>query len=271
VLATISVLALWAVGYVLAISPIEHARAQHELYATFRGQLANANAALHEPIAQGTPVALLRIPGAGIGDEMVVEGTTAGDLRFGPGHLPSTPLPGEAGVSVVYGRSLTFGAPFRHIASLTAGELITVTTDQGVFHYAVTDVRRPGDPVPSQLSAGQGRLVLVTSAGGDWQSGWVPHTVVYVDATLKGTAAPDPGGRPSAVSPAQAPLAGQDDSLTLVAIILWLQLLCVVIVATAWLRSRWQRRQVWFVGGGVLVAVLWALSHTAVVLLPNLV
>jgi sortase A len=202
---------------------------------------------------------------------VVVEGTTAGDLRAGPGHLPTSPLPGEAGVSVVYGRSLAFGAPFRHVASLRSGAPITVTTDQGVFHYAVTDVRRAGDPLPTQLSAGQGRLVLVTADGGDWQSGGVPDKVVYVDAVLQGKAAPDAGGSPSAVSSAQAPLATQDDPLTLVAIILWLQLLCGVIVVTAWLRSRWQARQVWFVGGAVLVAVLWGLSHTAVQLLPNLI
>ena len=49
---------------------------------------------------------------------VVVEGTTPGEPDAGPGHLRDTPLPGQAGVSVVFGRRATFGAPFASLPQL---------------------------------------------------------------------------------------------------------------------------------------------------------
>ena len=54
---------------------------------------------------------MLDIPAIGIANMVVVEGTSPENLTLGPGHLRDTPLPGQAGISVVFGRRATFGAP----------------------------------------------------------------------------------------------------------------------------------------------------------------
>jgi sortase A len=67
----------------------------------------------------------------------VVEGTDTGDLRKGPGHYPDTPLPGEHGTVAIAGHRTTYGAPFRHIDSLSNGDRITVAMPDGTFVYRV--------------------------------------------------------------------------------------------------------------------------------------
>ena len=108
------------------------------LYATFRGLLdpSSPNAPwIGGKIPAGAPVALINAPAAGLHRVVVVEGTSAGDLLAGPGHLPNTVLPGQAGNSVLLGRAATAGAPFAHVADLRAHDVVTVRTGQGTFHY----------------------------------------------------------------------------------------------------------------------------------------
>jgi sortase A len=262
-------LALWSVLYIFFISGIQHARGQHELYATFRGQAAQSFVPFGGVISPGTPVAMISAPKAGLHDEVIVEGTSSAQLREGPGHFRTTPMPGQPGVSLIYGRSLAFGAPFGGIASLTPGDVISVTTGQGQFAYRVSDVRRPGDLLPA-LPAGGSRLTLATSESSGWQSGWAPSHVVYVDATLQGAPQPDPGGRLSGVAKSETLMARQTDPLTLMTILLWLQLLAATGCVVAWAQVRWGRPQVWLVGAPALLAGIWGLSNAAVALLPNL-
>ena len=101
-------------------------------------------------------------------------------------------LPGQAGTSVVFGRGVTFGGPFRHLASFTKGDSITVTTGQGKATYVVDDVRIAGDPFPAALASGASRLVLESSVGGGYRSEWAPTQSIYVDADL---ANPFPSGQ----------------------------------------------------------------------------
>lgn len=261
----VSVLAMWLLLYAFVFSALQQHRTNTVLYATLRQQLSEATAPVGGVIEPGTPVALLEAPVAGLSDSVVVEGTAPGDLRGGPGHLRSSPLPGQAGVAVLFGRSATFGAPFKHITGLRPGNVITVTTAQGRFEYRVDRVRRPGDPVPSQLEPGAGRLLLETSSG----SSWSPTGTVYVDATLRGTAQPTPPGRPRAV-PAFERAMHADTSVTL-PLVLWLQALVLVAVGIVWARARWGAWQAWIVGVPLLVAILWGSSSTALMLIPNLV
>src|SRR5207244_3658906 len=133
------------------------------------------------------PIAILRAPRVGIAGDVIVEGTTAGELETGPGHRRDTPLPGQPGVSVVMGRSTLFGAPFRHLAALRVAEAFSVETGQGRFVYRVERVRRSGDPLPPRLAAGASRLTLMTSerVGAD-------RRTVYVDALLDGASEAPP-------------------------------------------------------------------------------
>ncbi|MDH3706804.1 MAG: sortase [Acidimicrobiia bacterium] len=86
--------------------------------------------------AGGDPVARLSIPEIGV-DKVVVEGVQVEDLRQGPGHYTSTPLPGQPGNAAIAGHRTTYGAPFHDIDQLDPGDEITVQTFQGTFTYRV--------------------------------------------------------------------------------------------------------------------------------------
>jgi sortase A len=264
---SLALVATWSALYLFALSGLPAARDQQVLYEQLREQVALATEKIGGAIPPGTPVALLEAPAIGL-RYVVVEGTAAGDLRAGPGHRRDTPLPGQAGVSLVYGRAVSFGGPFRHITRLRPGDTLTVTTGQGTFNYRVDRVRRAGDPVPDPLGAGQGRLTLVTAEGVSWRAGWVPDQAVYVDATLLNAAVPAPSGRPTAVPRAEEAL--QPDPGALVPLVLWLQVMLLATGAWAWAWLRWGSAQTWLVGLPLILLALWGASQSAAQLLPNL-
>jgi sortase A len=68
-------------------------------------------------------------------DAIVLEGATSAELSKGPGHLEQTPIPGEAGNSVITAHRDTF---FRHIFELNSGDKIMVRRNGETFHYEVT-------------------------------------------------------------------------------------------------------------------------------------
>ncbi|MFZ2056692.1 MAG: class E sortase [Acidimicrobiales bacterium] len=266
--AVLAVLAVWFLLYGLLLSGVEQHVMQSRLYDEFRLQLAGETAPLAEPVQAGSPVAMINAPSAGIYNLIVVEGTTSRLLMSGPGHLSDTPLPGQAGTSVILGRSVTFGAPFGRITQMTVGDVITVTTGEGVFRYRVEDVRRPGSPLPPSLDAGGSRLTLVSSASGGWRSGWAPTHTVCVDALLAGKAQPVPAGVPATVSPASLPM--HNDPSATVALIFWLEGLVLVTFAASRAWVRWGRFETWIVGAPVFLAVLWGTSDALMRFLPNL-
>lgn len=265
---TMSVLAAWTVLYALVFSGLQAERTNSVLYAELREGLSAATTPIGGAIKPGTPIALLRLPAAGLTGEVIVEGTAPGDLRAGPGHRRDTPLPGQAGVSVLYGRSVTFGAPFARLASLTTGTQFTVTTGQGTFTYAVDGVRHAGDPVPKPLAADGSRLMLETTTRAGLHFG--PATTLFVDATLvKGAVAPTPPGRPSAISEPERAMSA--DTSVLLPLVLWLQALVLVSAAIVWAWLRWGAWQTWLLGVPLVVAVLWGAGSAALMLMPNLI
>jgi sortase A len=84
----------------------------------------------------GDVLGRLTMPTIGI-EELFVAGVEAPDLRKGPGHYGSTPLPGQAGNAAIAGHRTTYGAPFNRIDELQPGDELTVTTLQGEFTYRV--------------------------------------------------------------------------------------------------------------------------------------
>lgn len=122
---------------------VGHWRAQSSL----RSQFDQAAAAVHAGRARGAavavaypavgdPVGVLVIPRLGL-DQVIVEGVGSAQLAAGPGHYPSTPLPGQAGNAAVAGHRTTHGAPFYGLDTLVVGDPIEVTTLQGRFTYRV--------------------------------------------------------------------------------------------------------------------------------------
>ena len=95
-------------------------------------------------------------------DQYVVEGVDVDDLRKGPGHYPSTPLPGHEGNAAIAGHRTTYGAPFGDLDELGPGDEITVvrpsralprtrSTEQLVVDPSQIEVL---DPTPDPTRAG---------------------------------------------------------------------------------------------------------------------
>jgi LPXTG-site transpeptidase (sortase) family protein len=66
-------------------------------------------------------IGILRIPKIGV-EQVVVQGTTRGDLEKGPGHYAMTGLPGQGRAIAIAGHRTTWGAPFRHLDRLRRGD-----------------------------------------------------------------------------------------------------------------------------------------------------
>jgi sortase A len=269
VLTTIALLSAWFLLYTMLLTPFSEARAQAIKYGELRGTLALQTTPYGGDIAPDSPVAILSAPELGMKDTVVVEGTASSDLMLGPGHLRNTPLPGQIGNSVLMGRPVMFGGPFGKLNQAKVGDTISVTSGQGVFTYIVESVRRAGSPLPQPLASGKGRLTLITSEGSGFLGSWHPDQLLYVDAALKGDAQQYPPGRPLVVPSAEWPL--HSDPSALLPLALTLPLLIGAIVFVVWARSRWGNWQAWVFGVPLVLAALYAVSQSAVQLLPNLV
>ncbi|MGY6501299.1 MAG: class E sortase [Acidimicrobiales bacterium] len=143
------------VGYQLWGTGLQHSRAQSQLSSDFSDRLAAAEAARVTPTTTtttggggeadgvadltpvlGEPVARIEIPAIDV-DETVVHGVRVSDLRKGPGHFETSPLPGQPGNSAIAGHRTTYGQPFHDVDRLQPGDEIVVTTLQGEFTYQV--------------------------------------------------------------------------------------------------------------------------------------
>ena len=268
ILTASAVLCGWVIAYTTTFSAVQESRDQRVLYSSLRQGLSEATTPIGGVIEPGTPIAVLDAPGSGLSEMVVVEGTTSTDLKAGPGHRRDTPLPGQAGVSVLFGRGSAYGGPFAPLVRAAPGTTIRVTTGQGTFTYTIDRVRSSGDPLPPPLAAGSSRLSLVTSTGSGWLGKLAPDRIVYVDASLQGKPVASPPGRLLVTSPAEQAMA--TDPTAWVPLVFWLQLLALTSIGLVWAAVRWGRWQTWAVGIPLLVAVVWGATDTAFSLLPNL-
>jgi sortase A len=93
-----------------------------------------------EPPSAGESFAFMSIPVLGLEDVVVYEGTDTETLKNGPGHMVSTPIPGQPGNAVVSGHRTTYGRPFFDLDQVEAGDDIIVETSIGTHTYQVTQV-----------------------------------------------------------------------------------------------------------------------------------
>jgi sortase A len=266
VLMACCLVAFFLFAFALGIGGLQAERGNELHYSDLRESLAEGTAPTGGAIDPGTPVALLTVPRIKV-NEVVVEGTAAEDLRAGPGHRRDTPLPGQPGTSVVFGRAVMFGGPFLRIRTLAQGDVITVTTAQGTFNYAVDDVRREGDPLPDPVAAGGARITLISAEGVSWRDGWAPDRMIYVDATMQGKPVADPGGRPTIIPVQEKAMAS--DSSAWIAVVLWLQVLAIGAFGAAWAQARWGGAQAWLTFVPIILVGLWGACDGTLQLLPN--
>ena len=95
-------------------------------------------------------------------DYVFVQGTGLDVLRKGPGHYPATSFPGEGGTVAIAGHRTTYGAPFRKIDKLRAGQHIEIEMPYGTLEYKV-EKKQIVDPDATWITdrvKGAERLVL---------------------------------------------------------------------------------------------------------------
>ena len=285
---SLGVVALFLVVYAVGFSAAQEQRGQHQLYAQFRGLLdpdSPIAPATGGTIAPHTPIAMINAGAAGMHRLIVVEGTSSADLLDGPGHLRDTPLPGQPGDSVLVGKDLTSGGPFRHLTSFAAGDAAHADHRPGVFTYRVLDVRRKGDPI-QPVASGSAELTLISATGSGLLGQVAPSRLVYVDALLQGSPVQPSGQHPEAVPSAELP--GHSDPGAWPFVLLWVQALLIAGVGTAVAAWMWSRSgddggdgadvldrrrgmwRAWLLGAPVIFGVLWGLATECSRLLPNI-
>jgi sortase A len=87
-------------------------------------------------LGPGDAVGRIVIPSIGA-NFIVVQGTSEGSLEKGPGHYPTSALPGLGQTVAIAGHRTTYLAPFRHIDALKPGGRIVLRMPYGSFVYKV--------------------------------------------------------------------------------------------------------------------------------------
>lgn len=116
-----------------------------------------------EAVATGEPFAFISIPDIGVDDVVMYEGVDRETLQQGPGHIETTPLPGQPGNAVISGHRTTHGRPFFDFDLLKAGDRVEVETRVGTHVYEVREIQivQPTDVWVADNRAG-GWLTMTT-------------------------------------------------------------------------------------------------------------
>ena len=109
-------------------------------------------------VRQGAPMARLLIPSLGL-DEVVVEGVGNDELNAGPGHLPGSAVPGDAGNAVI---SAHRDRHFSSLGDLRIGDAVYTETAARRMRWIVAKRRVVGAGRPALFSSDQPMLTLTT-------------------------------------------------------------------------------------------------------------
>ncbi len=217
----------------------------------------------------GSVMARIQIPALHL-DQYVVEGTSAGDLEEGPGHIVGTAVPGQAGNVAIAAHRTTFGAPFSRLSELHRGETITLTTTTGEeLTYSVSQLPKTvsADNRSIFSDLGDNRLTLTTSNPKYFSDGGLVVVAVLHQRSTPAQSGGGATGAPSPlVGPAPGPLTGTQTAswnpirLLLVALIAAL----LVLLGLAYRRPASKRRlrtilvlgPIWIAGLYLLFAAL---------------
>ena len=263
-LITLGVLILLFVAYQLWGTGISEARNQHRLrneFKTVQQAPPNPQVALPPP-PEGDAVAIIRIPKINV-DKAVVQGVGTEDLKKGPGHYPSTPMPGEKGNAAIAGHRTTYGHPFYDLDALKPGDDIYISTRAGAFHYQV-DHSMNVDPhdVAVLDQTPDNRLTLTTCT-----PRFSAAQRLVVVSRLLGPAVEAPPPSPIQVRVlAKAGLSGAQSAKG--PAIQWGILAAVVFFGTWYVARRWRRWPSYLIGAPVFLFVLYFFFENVARLLP---
>jgi sortase A len=145
-LITLGLVVLLFVVYEVWITNLFSERANHRLEAKIEKQwdkdtvdpLLPLPGGKSPTIKLGTGIGNIYIPRLGRDYHFaIVQGTSQDDLAIGPGHYPSTALPGAVGNFAVAGHRVGKGEPFLNVDKLRAGDAVVVETRSKWYVYRV--------------------------------------------------------------------------------------------------------------------------------------
>jgi sortase A len=246
--------------FVLALSGLVHQRSQAGLVRRFRNELATQRAPIGGAIPNGVPVAQLDVPAIDV-HEIVVQGTSSGITRAGPGHLAASVLPGQTGNAVIAGRRIGYGGPFSRLAALRPGDRILATTGQGRARYTVVGSgTSPSNRVRMMMPTSRKLLTLVTS-----DPPLLADRYRYVVARLDSKPFA-PTGHASRVERVDLGLTG--DPAVLATLFVWLLFAALVGVGAVEAFRRLPAACAWLIAAPLVCAAAWLVYENFVVLLP---
>ena len=232
------------------------------------------------PTPTGEAVAIIRIPKIGV-EKAVVEGVGVNALKRGPGHYPTTPLPGQPGNAAIAGHRTTYGAPFYRADELEPGDLIQVTTRQGEFTYEVRDKKVVRPTQNEVLEPSEENLLTLTTCHPRFSA--AQRLIIVGELTDNPAPAPppspapapgeEPDVEPEEEEPAEVPTLADEASVSggdnaKLPAILWGLLAAFVWLVTWLLSKRWGRIPAYAMGTPVFVVVLFVFFENFALLLP---
>ena len=244
------------------------------------------------PTPTGEAVAIIRIPKIGV-EKAVVEGVSVNALKRGPGHYPTTPMPGQPGNAAIAGHRTTYGAPFYRTDELEAGDVIQVTTRQGEFTYEVREKKIVRPTQNEVLDPSEENLLTLTTCHPRFSAAQrLIIVAVLTDNPAPAPAAPpvttppsdDAAGEEPADDPIPGEVPGEEPALPETPTlddpsvsgdpaakgpaILWGALAGLVWLVTWLLSKRWGRVTAYAMGTPVFLVVLFVFFENFARLLP---
>jgi sortase A len=274
------VLILLFVAYQLWGTGLYEARKQDSLRADFLDALqvpttvpgsATTTTTTPRPVPTGEAVAIIRIAKIGV-EKAVVEGVGVPDLKKGPGHYPTTPLPGQPGNAAIAGHRTTYGAPFYRLDELTPGDRIEVTTHQGEFTYRVRETHIVKPSQREVLDPSPDNILTLTTCNPRFSAS--QRMVVVAGLTDEPAEAPPPAASPTpSSSSSNAPSLAGDESLSGESspkgpAVAWGSLAALIWLVTWLLSKRWGRVAAYAMGTPVFLVVLFVFFENFARLLP---
>ncbi len=260
------VLILLFIPYLLWGTGLMTARSQAQLRAEFiraerRAQALSAHTpSSSTPVAQaappiafpgiGSPVGTITIPKIDL-SMVVVEGTGDAQLQTGPGHYPTTPLPGEDGNAAIAGHRTTYLHPFYNLNELVPGDPITIVTLQGIFLFHVTGSLAVSPTDVSVVAPTRGPTLTLTTCNPRYSA----SQRLVVHARLVASILNHPKDTTAASTVPAAPVrnASPTPAHDWTAAILWgIAVTALTILVWAWERRLHRLRRVLVVVGGLI-------------------